>query len=470
MTTLEFRFGEITSDELRLTTCAFSVFLDGNAIWPARGLDDALEIQIDDFLSHLAEYWKPLILRQTYPLALNPSRPSQLRAKAEEAWAAVPEQQAESEDEVLEAFQDCHDLSRCFAGYFDLPPLWLFRSGEEILIDTGEHLDRVSFPIAKAALQAAGDWIAERLSGDRWADLVASWRNRDEGDAIKLLQWSTSLDASTVQQLADDGLLKRPSTVSEAANDNDELRLAARMASALAPEEVRTILERVRVFPSAHAPQLDELMEAVRTLLKAQLANARPFEQGEQIADSVRDWLDIGGNTQVDVFQIVSDLGVTIYPENFDPPTLDALAVWGEKHGPAALLNTASERHAGPGPERVEERGQIRVTLAHELCHFLVDREHALAAVDVLRSRMPVAVEQRARAFAAQFLLPSRAAAAAWIDAGRPTDRIGLYQLLNDLCHDFTVSKSVASWKLQHGARIYNVELGSALDSVVPHR
>ena len=168
--------------------------------------------QIDDLLSHLTEYWKPLALRQTYPLTLNPARPSLLRAEAQQNWDALPEAEAVYEDEAIEAFQDCHDLSRCFAGYYDLAPLWLIRSGEQMLIDTVDQLDRVPYAAALDALSAAGDWIAARLAktkNERWEELLRAWRDRNAGDGLSLLKWSTSLDEQTLERLVTDGLLCR---------------------------------------------------------------------------------------------------------------------------------------------------------------------------------------------------------------------------------------------------------------------
>jgi hypothetical protein len=34
----------------------------------------------------------------------------------------------------------------------------------------------------------------------------------------------------------------------------------------------------------------------------------------------------------------------------------------------------------------------------------------------------------------------------------------------------FGVTRSVAAWKLEHGARSYNIELGAILDAVAPRR
>ncbi len=473
MTKVEFRLTEVEGDGASLmTTRGLAAYVDDSVVWPVRGAESvALEIQIDDLLSHLVEYWKPLALRQTYPLTLNPARPSLLRAEAQRNWDALPEAQAVYEDETIEAFQDCHDLSRCFAGYFDLPALWMIRLGETMLIDTVEQLDRVPYGAAIGALNAAGDWIAARLAqtkDERWDDLLAAWRNRDFGDSRSLLKWSTSLDERTVETLIAEGLLAPPTSVAQASNDDNELRLAARMASALPAEQVRGILERVSMFPKHETRRLDELSVALRTHIKAGIAEARPYEQGETIAGFVRQFFSLPADREVDVFDIVARLGPQIYLENFEPPTLDALAVWGDRHGPAVLLNRASLRHVGRAD--IRRRGQARVTLAHELCHLLIDAEHALGAVDVLHGRMPSLVEQRARAFAAEFLLPSRVAGDRWLAEGQPRGRDDLKALLERLCRRFGVTTSVAAWKIEHGARRYGAHLTPMLDSIVPQR
>ncbi|AVO43801.1 ImmA/IrrE family metallo-endopeptidase [Phreatobacter cathodiphilus] len=469
MTKFSLKLNPIGSE--RLSTCHFSVALDDVTIWPNRGVDSStVEVQIDDLLSHLTEFWKPLMLRQTFPLALNPLRPSLLRPEAEKRWASKPEPQVEQEDIALEAFQECHDISRCFAGYFDLPPLWFFRSGERMLVDTGEYFVEVSYEAAREALQAAGDWIADRLGDSRWSTLVSAWKARDAGEGIGLLRWSTGLDEETARNLAESGLLTVPANVTEAANDNDEIRIAARMANSLLPEDIEAILERIVQFPKTNAAGLDALSAASHIFVQSRYSTARPFEQGEALAGFVRQKIGVSSYEYLDVFELVRKLGATVCVEAFGPSTLDAIAVWGNLHGPATLLNSGSRRHSVPGSEDAEHSGQLRVTLAHEFCHFLIDRGHALGVVDVLLSRMPAPVEQRARAFAAELLLPSRAAGIAWIDAGRPTDRQGLENLVGDLCQKYSLSKSVSSWKLEHGARLYGANLSQTLDALLPQR
>ncbi len=52
------------------------------------------------------------------------------------------------------------------------------------------------------------------------------------------------------------------------------------------------------------------------------------------------------------------------------------------------------------------ERGGVRFTLAHELCHILFDREKARSFVHASTPWAEPAVEQRANAFAAMLLMP----------------------------------------------------------------
>ncbi len=78
---------------------------------------------------------------------------------------------------------------------------------------------------------------------------------------------------------------------------------------------------------------------------------------------------------------------------------IDAVAVWGDCHGPAVLLNI------NPRPRASTTNGR-RSTLAHEICHLLADRAHALPVAEVLGGQAPRRTEQRANAFAAEGLLP----------------------------------------------------------------
>lgn len=454
----------------RLTTASFHASIGDFVIWPVPGEPNiSVEIQADDLLSHLTEFWKPLVLRQTYPIPIQPDRPSLLRVEAEKRWANAPLEAVEREQALVTAFEEAHDLSQSFAGQFGLPSLWLVREGDHMLVETRAGLRAVGFDSALQSLTTVGDEIAERLekSGSgRWSLLVKAWHDRDKGKPEILLAWSASLEPNLAQAFIKERILRAPKDVKEAANDNDELRIAARMASALPPEQIRQVVELVKGFKQQSAPKLDELTAHTATYVKQQFANHRPYEQGEAAANFLRAHLSLASVQYIDIFTLVESLGVSLHARTVEPRTLLALAVWGSSHGPAVLLNESSLHLR----RDIRRNHFARVTLAHELCHLLLDRAHALSAVEVLHSRMPANVEQRAKAFAGEFLLPGRVAAEIWSREKAPRSTAGLDAVLNILCSRYGVTRNVAAWKLEHGLHRLDVDLRVLLDAVAPNR
>ena len=458
--------------EKRWTTAALNVLIEGEVVWPAIGeFTVKLEIQIDDLLAHLTEFWKPLLLRQTYPIPVKPEWPSLLRAEATKRWADLPPEVGEREDDLVINFEEAHDLSRCFAGLFGLPPLWLVRSGQRMVCETAERVWQLPFEGARDGLARVGDQIAAQLTASkdpRWSDLITAWRTRDQGDPIALLAWSAGLGRDLARRFLEGGMLEAPTSVTEAANDDDELRIAARVAGALPDEQIQSVITLARSFRKAAALRLDDLSGVVCAHLEESFAKHPPFMQGEAMAGFLREQLGFAAVQYIDVFAIAADLAIDVRGSRVEPPTLDGLAVWGPRHGPGALINEASSRVIGRGELR--RNSSARVTLAHELCHLIIDRGHALSAVDVLNNRMPPDVERRAKAFAGEFLLPGRVAADIWFGDGSPSGRQDLSDFLQRLRRRYGVTLSVAAWKLEHGLYRHDVDLRAMLDLVAPWR
>ena len=236
--------------------------------------------------------------------------------------------------------------------------------------------------------------------------------------------------------------------LAEAADDNDELRIAARMASALPSEQIGAILSLVLQFPKRSAPALDDLAGEVRKIVADRYAKRRAYEQGELAARHVRDHLGLAPGEPCDIRAVLDLLGVGIDFRSVEPATLRALAIDGRAHGPVAFVNMkGAGRVSGRNPS---ENGSVRVDLAHELCHLLLDRGHALGAVEILNSRMPIEIEQRAKSFAGELLAPTEAVSTIWRDRGTPRSLKALKTLVLHLQRAFGVTKAVAAWKLQH--------------------
>ncbi|NCC37332.1 MAG: ImmA/IrrE family metallo-endopeptidase, partial [Chloroflexia bacterium] len=186
-----------------------------------------------------------------------------------------------------------------------------------------------------------------------------------------------------------------------------ELLMAARMtASTLGPEQQRKLLCALKALPSVTTPGLDRLSAQAPSSLTH---DEPPYVQGYQLAQWLRQQLAIPDDAPICPERYLKDWGVHLDRINM-AAGIDAVAAWGARHGPAVLVNIDAHSRAST------ENG-LRTTLAHEICHLLIDRAEALPVAEVLGGQVPRWAEQRANAFAAELLLPRAQAARACREA-----------------------------------------------------
>jgi hypothetical protein len=241
------------------------------------------------------------------------------------------------------------------------------------------------------------------------------------------------------------------------------------MAGELPTDQIVRIVEIAKSFGGHDAQMLDELSSFGLDVLRRLPSTMPSHSQGETVARELRSYLKFAPHGPINIFDFVTTIGIEVRSDAVEPQSFDGLAISGGHYGPGAFINTASQR-LGKEPGGLATNGGARVTLAHELCHLLLDRQHPLSAVEVLRSRMPTGVEARARAFAGEFLLPTSAASYSWQDAGLPFGTDRLQAVLQTLVDDFGVTFSVAAWKVEHGAGQDRHRLRAALDTIAPYR
>lgn len=471
---LEFRL-TWTSRSNRVTLADLSLTVGGQPTWPVEGDSGAvMDCFADEVLAFLTDAWKQLVLSEAPPLPIPVTRPTELRRQAELRWARLPEAEVEREDDALWSFELAHNLARAFGGQSDVPPLWLVRQGRWMTLDTARSLRRVSLDAFIEAASGLGDEIADRLEERQpaeWASLVSAWRARDEGEPLEIEAARTGLDVATVRGLVRAGVLEPASRVSSVANDDSEVRAAARMVGGLPPAQIRKVLELAKALPITKAPALEELS---RTLSEAlgDASGRKPHEQGVLVAALTREHLGIAPDAVVDPFDVLRRLGVSWSEPRLGVGlgTLEALSIWGPRHGPAVIINAQSRRHQESRANRFETRPMVRVTAAHEICHLVMDRDGALAAVDILGGRMPLPIEQRARAFAAEFLLPASVAVGRWRAGLRRPTHGAVSGMLSELSRTFGVSKSVARWQLEHGLNGSEPDTAFWLNQIIPER
>jgi hypothetical protein len=336
------------------TLASISLLFEGMPIWPVKGEDTGeFDWYVDELLAHLTECWKPLILRQTYPISVRPERPSSFLAEAAKRWSGLPGGPLEAEESEVAAFEDVHNLANAFGGVSGLLPFWFLRDQDQMIIDTQEFLLQVSFSEAVEALETVGNLIAARLrqaNEQKWGRLLQAWSRREQGDPTNILALAIGRDRETTAALIAENVLEPPQSFDEAANDDNVLRIAARMAGPLPFSQTKTVLEKVRSCEARNSPKLEEISkEAWRFIYENNLETARPHVQGNELAVWLRRKLDLSPNRMVDPIHVLERmLNIDVRALDFKIPTLEAIAVWGPHHGPAVLLNRTSNRVGNP--------------------------------------------------------------------------------------------------------------------------
>jgi len=124
-----------------------------------------------------------------------------------------------------------------------------------------------------------------------------------------------------------------------------------------------------------------------------------PGEQGSRIGERACELLAGTSVRWIDVHSVVRQLNVKITRLELSDDEIRAVSVVGPTQRPHIFCNRNTFWGQSAGVERF--------TLAHELCHLLLDREWGNALAVASGPWAPVAIEQRANAFAAAFLMPS---------------------------------------------------------------
>jgi len=220
------------------------------------------------------------------------------------------------------------------------------------------------------------------------------------------------------------------------------------------PAAMRVLIEQVRRAPVDRSSRLDDLAEgALGELADVENTLRRPFQQGHALANWLRRQVASAGG-RIDPESLLGECGVAVRGLDFSTPRLDAVAFWAHGRQPAILWN-ASEKHQ-------QNEGARRATLAHEICHLLVDRQDALPLAAVVGGAMERRLEQRANAFAAELLCPRQEAGAEY----RRMHDVGA--ALNNLTRCFGVSTELASLQLARSGAVAEVDHQRQLEQSGP--
>jgi len=389
----------------------------------------------DDLLERLAFSWRYLLLEEAYPMGLLPAAPQLLRSVLRERQIGASEEMINAEDNAVFVFEEMHDLSRAVEGGA-LPKLFLLREGNLMLIATLSGVKRMAFSPVMQALENLGDEIAQRIKakpGGRTKAILGAWnakRRISDEDQVEL---SSGLPRSIISAVTPSEEFKIFWEIT--AYEPNELMAAARMVGRLVSnDDTRAILNNIKSAPKVKTPMLDVLSsEAVEELERSQLK--MPNEQGRLLAEWLRGKPDIiAEDGLVYPESILIKWNVKLTEIELRSQNIDALCAWGPKHGPTVLINRNGRLSHFPTGRRS--------SLAHEICHLLVDRKGSLPVVEVFGGEVPKVPEQRANAFGAELLLTRNAALMVYL-----TTR-DVEGALEAIAKNYNVSFEVAAWQL----------------------
>lgn len=392
---------EVTDQAENLAWGNLTVSLNGRKVWFQQDFsaDDPAPVHWtwSDLLAYMGKNWPALMYEETYPLNLNPLNPLELRRLAAASWEGMDDAQVDNEDEEIYNFERRHDLASDLNGVY-LPSLFIMREGNLAWVCSEGECLRVEFSKVIQTLVILGDEIAEKLQGStnpRAILALSQWRGKDNYSIENVIEFRSGMTIEDAKSLAN----------GEAANDyweltddfrDSEILAAARYSSGVLDlDEQKSVLDTIKTFDYVYTPELDKLSLECVDLIEG-LKHEQAFAQGYAAAGWLREKLAI---TSVFNPELTLEAWGIKTGEIKVTNTLEALAFWGRSHGPAILINTAENALC-------TKLQSLRTTLAHEICHLLMDRSGSLPFAEAVGGKTPVWVEKRARAFAAELLLP----------------------------------------------------------------
>ncbi len=388
-----------------------------------------------DLVEHLGRSWPFLQYEENAPYGLIADGPENLRDKR--LLESVEGHSRVEVEDAVHAFQHRHDLAAGLKGIW-LPPVWLIREGRVMRVRAAD--EDIWLPVADVlrVLEQFVDEVLRHASGvpsERRAQAEKAWHNRA---ATARMAWClrTGLSWREIVEWSPRGQDPEQWWGDPLSEEESPLMAAARLSSPLSENTRRTIVQIIQDLSAHSTKVIDDLAAAAGDVLEA-VFDEKPYAQGYSLALWLRRHLraNVG---PVDPEQFLRDWGVHVaeLPSGLDE-AMDAVACWGGGKGPAVLINPSGIHARSPGGRRA--------TLAHEIAHLLVDRRRHLPLVEVFGGSTPLHVEQRARAFAAEFLLPRETAARI---VARSSDLMAAVKTIRET---YGVSTEVAGWQIKNG-------------------
>lgn len=385
-------------------------------IW-ANGANLTGHIETDEVVSSLhwymlpmcewfVENWDPLLHEERLPMPEVVDGVSGIERMAQQRF--IDEHDEDVLDQAVRLWWRRHNLSVGVMGSV-LPATIIRRWGDQIEISMST---RRQVGVPEHVLFAGG--VTERVPVRDVADALREMLVAVSHELVRRNPGSQRLGdlRSAIDRLNDPGraadrleLLGAPASI--AVQLASALEVAGETSIAMAPP--------VALLFGTLAPEVRE--EDVESLSKfveempdrpvvipkgyastSDLDGLRPGPMGSTLGEDA--WSDLAPPTErpVDIERILDGMGVVIKDVELSDANVRSVCVLSGDRAAMAI----NPRFAHGEATRVR-----RFSLAHELCHLLVDFERAVSLAIASGPWAPLDLEQRANAFAAAFLMPS---------------------------------------------------------------
>ena len=395
-----------------------TIYLSNEPIWITKNTDNThgIEWTWKDLLSFFTSNWAWIFNEQGLPLPIK-YFPEPLAGSPSELIDIIFRknglQCTEENMRSLRTFCQRHDIAEATLG-ISLPSLFLLRIGNKMLFSSKRKQILVNIYSAYTILSRVGDIIYKWMlpyADEMTSPLLNAWKDRDNearravSTKMHLLMRMKKDDFNTLTEKIK---YHFDITWNGSILQESEIFAAARMSSGYV--SINEQIDIITTILASHATgtnKLDDLCRCIEhtpTVFDDYTQQHAAYEQGYKVAKILWQCYCKNISERIDPEELLTYLGVNILETTWENTSLEAIACWSSNHGPVILLNTAE------GKPCSHEYGR-RFTLAHELCHLLIDRKHEFVLVDVLGGGTPGFIERRANAFAAEILLPRDLAA-----------------------------------------------------------
>ena len=396
---------------------------------PNGDLRDEVRWYLAPLLQWLGEEWSPLFHEQVPPPSIGDHE--NLIVAFEQGERVLLDDEGEAAGSLrsdIQAWRSRHSLwSGAAGGVF--PNVWFRRQSDlmEISYDPGPTVgapNGLEFQFNRGVVLIDVEVVAKALSGflewgrhlaaDRGlSSLIPARSEASDRERLAAERWFMGAHLAKLLNTNRPNRTLTPMPFGVLHPLSPEVAMFGTLTPNLTEDDAATLLS---VLDDARSNREEPELLRHLTIDRPPPSRDVAWEEGYELAMETLDALDpaISGDRFVDIHAVLNSLGVGIKDVEVNDQSLRGVAIAGPGLSPTIVINRRARwNQSHPGR---------RFTLAHELAHILSDRGPARTITHSSTPWAPEAVERRANAFAAMFLMPYRLVDAALIALGQITD------------------------------------------------